>query len=326
MRKDVRDRLLLPLLLPVGILVFIAVMLWGFSRILLGLTATTATITAVVAAIGIMVIAAIAAGRTTVRGSTIAAMFAATAGVAMLAGGIALAVVAGGDEGEEPEPPDGGLPVVELVAQDIAFDPATLTVPAGVRFEIAFDNRDAGQQHNVAIYDNPDFSGTPVFEGDLVAGPGQTTYRVDLAAGPYSFLCVVHPTMTGRIEAVEGAGEPGGTGGGGPGEPGGGGGSPGGGGGPGGGPTVVAQNIAFDTQTIELPPDAAATITFENRDAGTPHNISIYSDESLGEVLLQGEIVTGPATIPYEVGPFPPGEYYFQCDVHPNMSGTVRVG
>lgn len=322
MRKDVRDRLLLPLLLPIGILVFVAVMLWGFSRILLGLTATTATITAVVAALGIVVVAAIAAGRTTVRGSTIAAMFAATAGVAMLAGGIALAFVAG-DEGEEPEPPDGGLPVVELVAQDIAFNPTNLTVPASGPFEIAFDNRDAGQQHNVAIFDNPDFSGTPVFDGELVAGPAQTTYRVDpLAPGPYSFLCVVHPTMTGQIEAVEGAG---GTGGGGPGEPGGGGGSPGGGE-PGGGPTVVAQNIAFDTQTIELPPDVATTITFDNRDAGVPHNISIYSDESLGELLFQGELVTGPATIPYEVGPFPASEYYFHCDVHPNMNGTVRVG
>ncbi len=324
MRKDVRDRLLLPLLLPVGILLFIALLLWGFSRILLGLTATTATVTAVVAALGIMVIAAIAAGRTTVRGSTIAAMFAATAGVAMLAGGIALAFVAGGEEGEEPGPPDGEVPVVELVAQDIAFNPTDLTVPAGVPFEIAFDNRDAGQQHNVAIYDNPDFSGTPVFEGDLVSGPGQATYRVNpVEPGPYSFLCVVHPTMTGQIEAVEGAG---GTGGGGPGEPGGGGGSPGGGGEPGGGPTVVAQNIAFDTQTLDLPPEAVATITFDNRDAGTPHNISIYSDESLGETLFQGEIVTGPATIPYEVGPFPAGEYYFHCDVHPNMNGTVRVG
>jgi plastocyanin len=325
MKKDVRDRLLLPLLLPVGILLFIALILWGFSRILLGLTATTATITAVIAALGIMVFAAIAAGRTTVRGSTIGAMFAATAGVAMLAGGIALAVVAGEDEGEEPEPPGGELPVVELVAQDIAFDPTELTAPAGVPFEIAFDNRDAGQQHNVAIFDNPEFSGTPVFEGELVAGPAQATYRVDpLAPGPYSFLCVVHPTMTGQIEAVEGAGEPGG----GPGgeEPGGGEGPTGGGGEPGGGITVVAQNIAFDTQTIELPPDAVATITFDNRDAGTPHNISIYSDESLGETLFPGEIVTGPATIPYEVGPFPPGEYYFQCDVHPNMNGTVTVG
>jgi plastocyanin len=242
----------------------------------------------------------------------------------MLAGGIALAFVAGGDEGEEPGPPDGGVPVVELVAQDIAFNPTDLTVPAGVPFEIAFDNRDAGQQHNVAIYDNPDFSGTPVFEGELVTGPAQTTYDVDpLEPGPYSFLCVVHPTMTGQMDAVEGAGA---TGGGGPGEPGGGGGSPGGGGGPGGELTVVAQNIAFDTQTIELPPDAVVTITFDNRDAGVLHNISIYSDESLGELLFQGELVTGPATIPYEVGPFPAGEYYFQCDVHPNMNGTVSVG
>lgn len=315
MRKDVRDRLLLPLLLPIGILAFIALMLWGFSRILLGLTSTTATVTAVAAALGIMVIAAVAAGRTTVRGSTIAAMLGATAGVAMLAGGIALAVVGGGGEGDGEEPlPNGGPPVVELVAQDIAFNPTDLTVPAGEPFEIAFDNRDAGQQHNVAIYDNPEFSGTPVFQGDLVAGPAQATYHVDpLAPGPYSFLCQVHPTMTGQIETVEGAG--GGPGGGGGGEPGG-----------GGAVTVVAQNVAFDTQTIALPPDTPSTITFDNRDPGTTHNISIYSDESLGEILFQGDLVTGPATKRYEIPPLPPGEYYFQCDVHPNMNGTVTVG
>jgi plastocyanin len=57
-----------------------------------------------------------------------------------------------------------------------------------------------------------------------------------------------------------------------------------------------------------------------------PHNIAIYTDSSLSEALFQGEIVTGPATAQYEVPPEPAGEYYFQCDVHPTMNGTVTVG
>jgi plastocyanin len=112
--------------------------------------------------------------------------------------------------------------------------------------------------------------------------------------------------MTGEMQAEES----------GPGEP-----APGG---PSAGPTVVAQNIAFDTSTIELPP-APTTITFENRDAGVQHNIAIYSDSSLADELFNGELVTGPTTIQYEVPALPPGDLYFQCVVHPNMSGTVVV-
>jgi plastocyanin len=35
--------------------------------------------------------------------------------------------------------------------------------------------------------------------------------------------------------------------------------------------------------------------------------------------------VTGPASIDYEIPAIPAGEYYFHCDVHPNMNGTVVV-
>jgi plastocyanin len=90
--------------------------------------------------------------------------------------------------------------------------------------------------------------------------------------------------------------------------------------------TVVAQNIAFDTAQIDLPADAPTTITFDNRDAGMQHNIAIYNDSSLAENLFTGDIVTGPATAEYQVPGLPAGEYYFHCDVHPNMSGSVVVG
>ncbi|MGZ8598677.1 MAG: cupredoxin domain-containing protein [Actinomycetota bacterium] len=301
MKRTTRDRLVLPVLLPIGIFVVVALALWGFSRVLLGVHGSPATAVATGVAGAIVLIAAIAAARPQVRGSTIAAMVGATAGVAMLAGGIALAIVAGDEEGGGEEGP-GGV-VVNLVAQDIAFDPTSLTAPAAEPFTIAFDNRDAGIQHNVEIFDNEDFSGTALFEGELVTGVAQADYAVDpLDAGTYFFLCIVHPNMTGELEAAEGGGGPGG-----------------------GGVTVAAQSLAFDTDTIELPADVPTQITFDNQEGGVQHNISIYSDADLGEMLFQGELITGPDTIVYEVPQLPPGEYYFQCDVHPNMNGAVVV-
>jgi plastocyanin len=89
--------------------------------------------------------------------------------------------------------------------------------------------------------------------------------------------------------------------------------------------TVVAAALAFDTSTIELPADTATTITFDNQDSGVQHNISIYRDETLSEVLFQGELITGPGVVEYAIEALPAGEYYFQCDVHPTMNGTVVV-
>ena len=310
MKPALRDRLVMPILLPLGILAVIATVLFGFSRILLSLTPSAATVTAIVVAIGVVVTASVAAGRKQVRLSTIGAMLGVTAGVAMLAGGVALAVVGGSEE----EPGGGGeKPVVTLAAANIAFEPTSLTVPAGEAFTLRFHNEDANTQHNVQIFDDPKFAGTPLFSGALVTGVRQTDYEVDpLEAGAYFFHCEVHPTMTGKMQAVpSGPGGPGGPGGTGP-------------GGPGGGVTVVAQNIAFDTSTIQLEP-VPTTITFENRDAGVQHDIAIYSDSSLADELFDGELVTGPATVDYAVPALPPGEHYFQCNVHPTMNGSVVV-
>jgi plastocyanin len=303
MKPALRDRLVLPVLLPIGIVVVIGAVLYGLSRILLSLTPMAATFTALAVAIGVVAAGSFAAASKQVRISTLGAMVGGVAGVAMLAGGIALAVVAGeGEEGEEERP------VVTLAAANIAFEPTSLTAPAAEPFTLQFHNQDAGTQHNVEIFANPDFTGEPEFAGEIITGVRQVQYPVPaLEAGPYAFRCVVHPDMTGELEAVEGEGG-GGDGGGGP-----------------GGVTVVAQGTAFDTSTIALPPSAPTTITFDNRDAGVPHNIAIYADDSLSETLFPGEVITGPASIDYEVPAIDPGSYYFQCDVHPTMNGSVEV-
>jgi plastocyanin len=302
MRKETRERLVLPILVPVGSLAVIAAVLWGFSRILLSVTANAATGTALVVSLSIVVFAGIAASRPQVRFSAVAAMAGAVAGVAMLAGGVALIAFAPESEGAGPQ---GPAVTVALVAKDLQFDPTKLSVPAGVPFAIAFDNQDATIQHDVQIFDNPDRSGTPLFDGALLTGVGKTTYQVGaLDAGTYYFHCVVHPTMIGTIEAAGGGGQ-----------------SPG----PSGGVTVVAQGLQFDTSEIDLPANTPTTITFTNNDAGQQHDIAIFQDDSLAKVLFRGDLVTGVATVKYQVPGLPEGTYYFHCDVHPTMSGSVVV-
>ena len=88
---------------------------------------------------------------------------------------------------------------VSISAFGVAFEQTSVTAPAGKAFQIAFDNKDAGTPHNVAIHrDNA--SGAEVFKGEIVTGPVTTTYDVPaLDAGTYAFVCTVHPSMTGTL-------------------------------------------------------------------------------------------------------------------------------
>jgi plastocyanin len=89
---------------------------------------------------------------------------------------------------------------------------------------------------------------------------------------------------------------------------------------------VVAEGIAFDTSCIEIPAGEKVVIRFVNNDAETQHNIAVFPNaDQLDTPMFQGDLVTGPDTVDYEVGPFEAGEYYFHCDVHPTMNGVFRV-
>jgi plastocyanin len=88
---------------------------------------------------------------------------------------------------------------------------------------------------------------------------------------------------------------------------------------------VSAANLAFSTDTLTAPADRAFEVFFDNREA-VPHNVSIYRDESRSEALFTGEIITGPDSVTYRLGPLAAGTYVFVCDVHPaQMTGTFAV-
>lgn len=89
---------------------------------------------------------------------------------------------------------------------------------------------------------------------------------------------------------------------------------------------LVADNLAFDTDEIELAAGEPQTIGLDNQDSA-PHNLSIYKNEQAGlsqeGALFDGEDVPAGSATEYEVEPLDAGNLYFQCDIHPSMAGDV---
>jgi plastocyanin len=226
---EVRRRVLLGVGIPVLAFVFLGVLIFAFSRILLAVPESLAPWVALLFATNILVGCALAA---TIRGTRGFAFLVVLLVGTILGGGIAGAVVgerpvhsliegeeAAGppppgapspgqapspapsppgepiptEEGSPPEAPGGGA--VSIVAQGIAFDVAELSLPAEGEVAIAFDNRDQGIPHNVAIYTD---AGDPVFQGEIITGPARAEYRFPAPPpGSYQFRCDVHPQMQG---------------------------------------------------------------------------------------------------------------------------------
>jgi plastocyanin/uncharacterized membrane protein len=90
--------------------------------------------------------------------------------------------------------------------------------------------------------------------------------------------------------------------------------------------TVCAfDDQAFVPDHLQLPASEPVELAFDNRDGGVRHNVAIYRDDSAEESLFVGDLIAGAETVTYDVPALDPGEYYFRCDVHPQMDGSVEV-
>lgn len=296
MNEDQKTRLLRSFAIPAATLLLIGVLLFLLSRILLTVSVDLAPFIALAVALIVFLGAALIALRPRIDGRQ-AAGLAGVLFVAVAAGGVASWFV--GEREIEPETPEA---VVQIAALNLEFDKDTLNVPAGEAFVIEFDNQE-NVPHNVAIYAS-DAAEEPLFVGAVFSGPQAMEYEVDaLEPGEYFFRCDVHPQqMTGTLIAAEfpEGGEPNAR-------------------------TISAENIQFNVTELEFPAGQEVSLTFENLEP-VPHNVSIYTDETASEVIFSGDILNSVGTITYEFTTPPPGEYYFQCDVHPQqMFGTVII-
>lgn len=89
--------------------------------------------------------------------------------------------------------------------------------------------------------------------------------------------------------------------------------------------TITAKDLAFGQTEVTVPADEAFTIVLDNQESA-PHNVAIYTDESASTKVSIGEIFSGPAQKSQGVPALAAGSYFFRCDVHPDMKGTITAG
>ncbi|MCA1830110.1 MAG: cupredoxin domain-containing protein [Actinomycetota bacterium] len=87
---------------------------------------------------------------------------------------------------------------------------------------------------------------------------------------------------------------------------------------------VTAKNVAFDKSCLAAPANTAFTVTFDNEDAGTPHNLAILNN---GAAVAGDRFdpFNGVATKNFNFAALAAGTYTFHCEVHANMTGTFVV-
>jgi plastocyanin len=88
--------------------------------------------------------------------------------------------------------------------------------------------------------------------------------------------------------------------------------------------SIDANNLKFSATELAVPAGSPFKLFFRDL-GGVPHNVAIYRDSSASDKLFTGETITNAAAV-YEVPAIPAGEYFFRCDVHPDMNGKVRAG
>jgi hypothetical protein len=90
-------------------------------------------------------------------------------------------------------------------------------------------------------------------------------------------------------------------------------------------PEISASSItSFDTGTLGVPCCRGFELVFNNNQAGVPHNVELTDNAAQTTTFFDGEVITGVASITYNVPAIPEGDYYFLCRIHPNMNGTLQ--
>ena len=302
MAEDIRERTTLPLGVPLGIFAVVLLVVFLFSRILLNVPKQVAVAVALMTALNILVTCAIIAMRK-VEGATIFALLLVIS-VPILIGGAAAAKVFSVKEPAKVVPP---APPVALSAQNTAYSTTSLTLSPG-EATIDFKNQDT-VPHNVHLFDGPDANSPSLFTGQIVPPGGSAQYKVTgLVAGKtYFFHCDVHPLqMTGKATvAAPGTAAAGSIS---------------------TGPIQLgAANTAFAKTQLDIAANTPTKVILKNGDS-VPHNFDIVSGPPPYQKPPQPTIAQPGASVTYDIPGLPPGQYDFQCDIHPNsMKGTLTV-
>jgi plastocyanin len=85
--------------------------------------------------------------------------------------------------------------------------------------------------------------------------------------------------------------------------------------------TIVAKDLAWDTDCLQGTLGGELTIELDNRDDGVNHDLHIKGAPGDPHTPL----AAGPVTQHLQVA-LPAGTYEYVCDIHPAMVGKLHVG
>ena len=90
---------------------------------------------------------------------------------------------------------------------------------------------------------------------------------------------------------------------------------------------IAALYLRFDESALSASAGRDITVQFSNCENGTPHNVHFFvGPDASGRSLAASAIEPGPVEQKIPLGALPAGLYYFKCDVHATMDGTLTVG
>jgi plastocyanin len=91
-------------------------------------------------------------------------------------------------------------------------------------------------------------------------------------------------------------------------------------------PVGAAAN-GFQPTTLKAAPGHAFTVTFDNQDAGVPHNWVLTKPDGSPVDIGDTTFFNGPGQKVYNVPSLSAGQYPFMCQVHPTtMKGILTIG
>ncbi len=191
------------------------------------------------------------------------------------------------------------------------FDETRLSAPADTAFTIAFDNQDPAVQHNVVIA-SADPAKDPAAQDAVRRRPGHgaaassTTRCTPLPEGDILLLLQDPPHHDERHVDGGAGGRRRARGGGAP---------------------IRPSNVAFDTDVLTFPPNAPDDPALPEQRRGRERTTS-RSTPTRRRRSRCSRARSSPASRRSSTRSprSPPGTYFFRCDVHPTMNGTVNVG
>ena len=93
---------------------------------------------------------------------------------------------------------------------------------------------------------------------------------------------------------------------------------------------IVAKGQVFSKTELEVPAGAPFRILLDNQDTNTAHGVALAVGDTAtaareAELVYKGEILPGPGLQAYDVPVLAPGTYWFFCQPHASMNGTIVV-